>query len=71
MEKSTETYGGMSLEVLNEIAALYVTRTLPTLLLWDMTPRYWLISWWCGVISEANGILNPAFLPFSQATDTS
>jgi len=63
----------MSLEVLTEINALYVTRTLPTLLLWDMTPRYWLISWWCVVvvISEANGIFNPAFLPFSQATDTS
>jgi len=71
VEKSTETYGGMSLEVRNEITAPYVIRTLPTLLLWEMAPHYWLITWWCGVISETNGILNPAFSPFSQATATS
>jgi hypothetical protein len=71
MEESTETYGGMSLEVLNEITAPYVIRTLPTLHLWDMTPRYWLITWWCSVIPEANGILNPAFLNFSQTTASS
>jgi len=45
-------------------------KLLPTLLLWDTTPRYWLITWWCGVISEANGVLNSAFSPFSQATAT-
>jgi hypothetical protein len=44
---------------------LYVI-TLPTSLSRDMTPRYRLVTRWCGIISEENGILNSAFLIFDQ-----
>jgi hypothetical protein len=46
--------------------APYVTRTLPTLLSRDMTPRYRLVTRWCGVKSEENRILNSSFLIFDQ-----